>query len=130
MLEFHLRLSTGTIKVTGATQKDLFRALGRAQEVFGESSCGKCGSEKIVFSCRKIDDNEFFEVTCTKCQAYLHIGQSKKDVGALFPCRKLLPNGKPHFKEGKYDDQHRGWTTYRGGREDGDGNEEDLFRKR
>ena len=41
------RVGDLTIEVEGETQKDVFKALAGAEEVFGENTCGKCGSTNI-----------------------------------------------------------------------------------
>lgn len=85
------------------TEKDLFRAIAKAQEIFSaDDCCGSCGGQDISFRHRIIDENEYFELACRGCTATLKFGQSKK--GSLFPKLKdkdgaWLPN--------------RGWTVYR-----------------
>jgi translation initiation factor 2 beta subunit (eIF-2beta)/eIF-5 len=88
----------GKIKaeLEGESQKDLFSELNRFQEVFEESTCGKCGSEDIKYIVRNVDDNQYYELRCTKCGARLSFGAHKKG-GGLFPKRKdgdnWLPDG-------------------------------------
>jgi hypothetical protein len=91
-----------SVELEGDTQKDIFSQLAKFQEVFGESSCGKCGSTNLKFVVRAIDDNEYFEIRCMDCGAKLAFGVHKKG-GGLFPKKKdeqgnWLPN--------------KGWTTY------------------
>ncbi len=78
------------------TQKDLFNQLASFQEVFGQTTCGKCGSENVRFVVRNVDDNEYYELRCVDCGARLAFGVNKKG-GGLFPKRKdgdgnWLPN--------------------------------------
>lgn len=93
-MEAHYKSRKGNLvlKVEGETQKDLFRELARAQEIFeAESECGLCQSADIRFRVRTIEDNEYFELACA-CGATFAFGQHKKG-GGLFPKRKG-ENGK------------------------------------
>ncbi len=107
------------IEVEGSTQKELFSALASATEVFGEKACGRCEGE-VVFAKRNVDGNDFFEMACInpECRARLSIGQSKARPGELFPIRKVITKGpekgKPSRKDGEYDTENLGYTTYRG----------------
>ena len=69
------------------TQKDLFAQLASFEEVFGETACGKCGSENLRFVVRENDGNEYYELRCNDCGAKLAFGVNKKG-GGLFPRRK------------------------------------------
>ena len=69
------------------TQKELFAQLSSFQEVFGETKCGKCGSENLKFVVREVDGNEYHEIRCLDCGAKLQFGVNKKG-GGLFPKRK------------------------------------------
>lgn len=81
--------SVGNLKVEleGETQRDLFGQLASFQEVFGETTCGKCGSTNVKFVVRQVEDNEYFEIRCMDCGAKLAFGCHKKG-GGLFPRRK------------------------------------------
>jgi hypothetical protein len=115
-MELAIRLPTGHVKVEGATTKDLFKAAAEAQEVFGEPDCGKCGKANIRYVCRTVGKFTYYELACQDCHAKLQMGQM--EGGKLFPVRKLIPGGpqkgKPHYKDGEYDNEGRGWTHYRG----------------
>lgn len=84
------------LRVEGESQKDVFRELARAQEVFeAESECGICKSSQIKFRVRNVEDNEYYEIVC-ECGATFSFGQHKKG-GTLFAKRKgedgkSLPN--------------------------------------
>jgi hypothetical protein len=83
-----------TLELDGEKQRDLFRAIASAQEVFGERRCGKCGAADLQFRARKNrDDQEFFEVVCLRCRAVLEFG-CHKTGGTLFPRRKA-DDGRP-----------------------------------
>lgn len=69
------------------TQKDLFSQLSAFQEVFGETTCGKCGSDNLRFVVRENEGNEYYELRCLDCGAKLQYGVNKKG-GTLFPKRK------------------------------------------
>ena len=76
-----------TIEFEGETQKDIFKQLSSLEEVFGETTCGKCGSENLRFVVRENDGNEFYELRCLDCGAKLSFGSHKKGC-CLFPRRK------------------------------------------
>tara|TARA_Y100000004_G_C8826744_1_gene374345 strand:- start:27 stop:356 length:330 start_codon:yes stop_codon:yes gene_type:complete len=69
------------------TVRELWKQLATFQEVFGETACGKCGSENLRFVVRENDGNEYYELRCTDCGARLAFGANKKG-GGLFPRRK------------------------------------------
>lgn len=106
-------------------QKDLFKALASAQEVFGEKECGLCKSTNIVFAWRtatkmvgkKQEFYDYPEMHCKDCRARLAFGTIHDDTGTLFPTRKLLPNGQPAPKADKDKavfGTHNGWSKYKG----------------
>ena len=77
--------------------REIWKQLSTFQEVFGETSCGKCGSENLRFVVRENDGNEYYELRCVDCGAKLAFGANKKG-GGLFPKRKdadgnWLPDG-------------------------------------
>lgn len=76
-----------TAEFESDTAKDLFAQLASFQEVFGQTKCGKCGSDNVRFVVRTVDDNEYYELRCADCQARLSFGVMKKG-GGLFPKRK------------------------------------------
>lgn len=99
MMEAILRTCGGrlTLKVQAEKQKDLFRQVAIAQEVFdSETECGCCNSDRIHFQVRTVDSMEFFELICLGCGARFEFGQHKNG-NSLFPKRRdehgaLLPN--------------------------------------
>jgi len=88
MMKVQLRVRPNLmLELEASQQKDLFRLLASAQEVFGESRCGKCRALDIVFRVRKnAQDHEFFELVCPHCRAVLQMGVHKEG-GTLFPRR-------------------------------------------
>ena len=48
-----------TVELEADTQVEVFSQLSAFQEVFGETNCGKCGSDNLKFQIRNVDDNEF-----------------------------------------------------------------------
>lgn len=83
-------------------QKAIFKELSALQEIFGEDKCGCCGCTDLKFIVRNVDDNDYYEMRCTKCNAVLSYGQHKKG-GTLFPKRKDENN---NYLENK------GWYKY------------------
>lgn len=124
-----------SVEVEGASQKDLFKAVASAHEVFGERNCALCGSDLIVQAWRKVtvvkgkktEEYEYPEYRClarlkdgTACRARLALGTINDDTGTLYPIRKLVdtPSGqRPPNKEeneqgkGAYG-PHRGWHRF------------------
>jgi hypothetical protein len=104
------------VEVEAETQKDLFRELAAAAEIFGERQCGLCSSANIVPIFRTVTQGkktfEYPEWACQACGAKLAMG-SMMEGGRLFPHRKLDASGKPDREHGTTG-QHHGWTQYRG----------------
>jgi hypothetical protein len=106
-----------TIEVEGKNQKELFTEMSSVYEIFGETSCGKCGSKnikpivRVSQDSKKKKDFDYFEWHCMEpsCLARLSLGQSN-DQESLFPVRKLDKDGKPDWQNGKWDNRHRGWN--------------------
>lgn len=101
--QYKTRNGRMVVKVEAEDQKTIFKQIAAVQEVFeAETDCGLCKSQDIRFRVRSVDDNEYFELTCTNCNARFEFGQHRKG-GSLFPKRrdesgKYLPN--------------RGWSKY------------------
>lgn len=85
--------------------KACFAELASAAEVFGQSSCGKCGSEHVVPVSREVDGNTYYEMKCKACGACLSFGQ-RKVGGALFPRKKKDEQWLPN----------NGWVDFRSAR--------------
>ncbi len=95
------------IEVDGDSQKEVWRKLASAEEIFCESRCGACKGTDIRHAVRegsrtkgkKVETFEFFELHCKnpKCRARKRYGILQKDGESLFPHRKdensnWLPN--------------------------------------
>tara|TARA_Y100001970_G_scaffold78406_2_gene99831 strand:+ start:5006 stop:5335 length:330 start_codon:yes stop_codon:yes gene_type:complete len=76
-----------SVEIEFETQIELFQKLSNFQEIFEETTCGKCGSDNIKFQVRNVDDNLYYELRCSDCGAKLAFGVMKKG-GRLFPKRK------------------------------------------
>ncbi len=86
-MEVTKKVGSLTITFGAETQKEVFKYLSSLEEVFGETKCGKCGSENLRFVVRENDGNEYYELRCLDCGAKLAFGANKKG-GGLFPKRK------------------------------------------
>ena len=91
-----------TFETDGVGQKEIFEELSSIGEVFGESTCGKCGDTNLRFQVRTVDDNKYYELKCLKCGAILAFGAHKKG-GTLFPKRK---DGDGNYLDNK------GWVKW------------------
>jgi len=89
-------------EMEGETQIDLFEQISSFQEIFDETCCGKCESERLRFVSRNVDDNLYYELRCLDCGAKLAFG-TMKSGGKLFPRRK--------DKEGNWLPD-RGWVKW------------------
>jgi|TARA_Y100001937_G_scaffold92455_1_gene125200 ribosomal protein L40E len=86
-MKLNYKLGNLTVEFECDTVKEVFNQLAIYQEVFGETKCGKCGSENLRFVVRENDGNEYYELRCLDCGARLSFGVMKKG-GGLFPKRK------------------------------------------
>ena len=136
-MQIQVKVNASTIvTVEAAKQKDAFKQVASAHEVFGEKRCGCCGGTNIVPAWRtvskvtgkKIEEFEYPEYHCLgmtedgrRCGARLSLGTINDDTGTLFPIRRLVesPTGmrppskadKEAGKIGAYG-SHRGWHRY------------------
>jgi len=91
-MEANYKIRNGqiTIKVEGATAKELFKALAELEDTFSvaDDCCGSCGNIRTRFRVRTNKDGDsFYELFCLKCNATLDYGQ-KKDNKTIYPKRK------------------------------------------
>ena len=99
----------GLVKIEAeGDAKEVFAELAQAAEVFGNSECKNCGSREVVPSFRDHEGNQYYEMTCTKCNCALGFGQRKSD-GKLFPRRKNNKTGEWIVNDG--------WQDWRANRE-------------
>lgn len=102
----------------GKGHSDIHEQISSFQEVFEESSCGKCNSDDIRFVVRIAKDGKeeftYHEMRCQACGAKLSLSVKNDKTGSLFPVRferdgkeykktedgKLIPRGK------------NGWVKY------------------
>jgi hypothetical protein len=93
-----ISITRNGLTVTAETQQELFEELARHQEIFSIDTCGRCESQNIRYVVREVDENKFFEMRCSDCNAKLSFGQHKGKGQTLFPHRKdsegnWLPHG-------------------------------------
>jgi len=86
-MKVNYNLSKLSVEFDGETVRDVWKQIAVFQEVFGESACGKCGSENLRFVVRENEGNEYYELRCIDCNAKLQFGANKQG-GGLFPRRK------------------------------------------
>ena len=86
-MKVNYNLNRMNVEFEGDTVRDVWKQLAFFQEVFGESACGKCGSENLRFVVRENEGNEYYELRCIDCGARLAFGANKQG-GGLFPRRK------------------------------------------
>lgn len=74
-------------EVQAETAKELFKGIASIQDIFeAERECGCCHSPNLRYSVRTIEENDYYELICTECNARFQFGQHKKG-GTLFPKR-------------------------------------------
>lgn len=138
-MKAQVKVSPGLIiEVEASKQKDLFKAIASAHEVYGQPICGLCGSTDVVpvhrtvttVKGKKPETFEYAEFHCRgkhqgkRCGARLALGNINDDTGTLFPIRKLVNDGerpankaeKDAGNDGEYG-THNGWHRYSGKRD-------------
>lgn len=121
------------VEVEAGKQKDLFKAVASAHEVFGEKKCGCCGGTNVApvwrtvttVKGKKTETFEYPEWHCQepKCRARLALGTINDDSGTLYPQRKLVDGQRPPTKEEREQGKgtygpHNGWHRYQGKKEE------------
>lgn len=67
-----------TFEFESDNEKKLFADLSHIQEIFEESSCGCCQSDRIRFEVREFDKNKYYKLVCDQCGATLDFHQRKE----------------------------------------------------
>lgn len=107
MLQVIRQFGNLMIKVEGDGVLDVFRLLAQAEDIFGNVTCGICGSEKVKLQVRKVKlesparEFDSYEARCLECNAVLPFGVHA-DGSGLF-CRAYVE------KDGQRDYSTRGW---------------------
>ena len=86
-MKANFKVNKLSVEFEADSVREIWKQLSTFQEVFGETTCGKCGSENLRFVVRENDGNEYYELRCNDCGAKLAFGCHKKG-GGLFPKRK------------------------------------------
>lgn len=77
--------------------KELFGAIARLEEIFGQEKCGACGSESIKYQVRQASDKknpnkkyQYYELVCkdTKCGCKFSFGLLNDESNNLYPKTK------------------------------------------
>lgn len=69
----------------GKGEKEVFEQIAQFQEVFETNGvCGLCDSDRVNFSVREVDGNNYYEKICQNCKGKFAYGQHKQG-GTLFP---------------------------------------------
>ena len=80
-----------TLKISAEGQKELFKDLSTVQEIFGENSCGMCGSTDIKYVVRTVDGNDYFELRCAVL--FCRLDSTKREEQYSLSVRTLKVNG-------------------------------------
>ncbi len=91
------------VEVDAASPKEAIKAISPYYEIFGERTCGCCGSEDIGVNHRTAQSYDYYSVKCYACGASLGFGQHQEG-GTLFPKRKT--------EDGEWDTARRGWYKW------------------
>lgn len=69
----------------GKGEKEVFEQIAHFQEIFESNQvCGECNGDRIHFSVREVDGNNYYEKVCQDCKSKFSYGQHKQG-GTLFP---------------------------------------------
>ena len=92
-----------TFEFESENDKTLVTNLAHIQELFEETCCGCCKSDRIRFDVREFDDFVYYKLLCDACGATLDFGQNKTG-NTLFVKRFEKDSREPL--------PHRGWYQY------------------
>ena len=73
-MKANFKVNKLSVEFEADSVREIWKQLATFQEVFGETSCGKCGSENLRFVVRENDGNEYYELRCMDCGAKLAFG--------------------------------------------------------
>jgi hypothetical protein len=93
-------------------QVQVFGAIAAFQEIFEETTCGKCAGDSLRYAVRENDGNKYHELHCKnpQCRAKLAFGQHKTG-DTLFPKRRAGRNDPTGIADGDYLPD-RGWLRW------------------
>lgn len=109
-----------TVEVESESEKDLFKSVSRAKEIFGHTKCGRCQTNADYVTRKDSEDNDWLEMQCKnpKCRAKLVFGCVKGKENKLFPkirWNNLSETQQEQRKdEQDYADNHNGFLPYGG----------------
>lgn len=93
------------IEFEASNPKEAMEAMSAFSEIFSESACGKCKSDKIYHSVSTHGDYTYYKLRCSACNATFDFGQNK-DMTSLFAKRAPREQG---------DAGVRGWYNWQSG---------------
>jgi transposase-like protein len=86
-MKVRMQVGRTWLEVDATNVKEAIRELSEYASVFGETTCGLCGSQRIQPSHRTAKGYEFYSWVCADCNAQLSYGQTKEG-GRLFAKRR------------------------------------------
>lgn len=100
--------------VEAENTKALFEKIASIYEVFGDTKCGHCKSQNVFPMVRKVEDNNFYEMTCGDCHYKLSYGHAK-DGSGMYP-KRYVTDAKGKAKKDKNGKTEylpdNGWRLY------------------
>jgi len=119
-MQVQLHCGRTTVVGEGQSHVDVFRQLVDLQDLFGNSRCGKCGSDNTYYRIRKTEKDrkkfEYFEMSCRDCYAKLPYHMHDDDKKGSMYIQKRVPDEK---KEPNTEYYEGGWEKYNKPQEDG-----------
>ncbi len=118
-MKTHIKVTDSlSFEIEADTEDDTFKSIARVQEVFNNSTCGKCKSSNTHYMCRHDSkDNDWLEVVCKDCRAKIIFGRTKKN-GQIYPKVKWSQlsekQQEQRANEEAYADKHYGYLPDNG----------------
>lgn len=116
-MKVQTKCGNGFVMAEGETHAEIWKQLAELEEAFGESTCGKCGSQDIRHIVRTNEGgDEFYELHCQSkdggrfCRARLRMSVRKKEK-AFYPKRKAGENDASGLEQGAWL-PNNGWMRY------------------